>query len=152
MIPETSPSGFIEVAKAFIYQGSSLLLQLRDDKPDIDYPNHWGLFGGSVDPGETPLEAIKRELKEEIGWMPSELKFVLTWEESDPPCITYIYAAPLSIDINQLHLTEGQALGLFTLAEITQLLTVPHIQYDLPKVVEIVASAELSEAWIKLSK
>lgn len=28
------------------------LLQLRDEAPQIWYPGHWGLFGGSVEPGE----------------------------------------------------------------------------------------------------
>lgn len=42
------------------------LLQLRDDVPHIWYPNHWGLFGGSVEPGESEIEALRRELQEEL--------------------------------------------------------------------------------------
>lgn len=42
------------------------LMQLRDDKPGIFYPNHWGLFGGAVDRGEQPDEALRRELMEEL--------------------------------------------------------------------------------------
>ena len=29
------------------------LMQLRDQKPGIFYPGHWGLFGGGIDPGES---------------------------------------------------------------------------------------------------
>ena len=42
------------------------LLQLRDDLPQIWYPGYWGCFGGAVDPGEKPMEALRRELWEEL--------------------------------------------------------------------------------------
>src|ERR1700680_1541781 len=43
------------------------LLQLRDQKPGIFYPGHWGLFGGATEPGEPPEAAGAREIKEELG-------------------------------------------------------------------------------------
>jgi 8-oxo-dGTP pyrophosphatase MutT (NUDIX family) len=42
------------------------LMQLRDSNPDIFYPDHWGCFGGAVEPGEAPADALVRELKEEL--------------------------------------------------------------------------------------
>ena len=46
--------------------GERYLLQLRDDRPDIWYPGHWGCFGGALDAGEEPLDALRRELLEEL--------------------------------------------------------------------------------------
>jgi 8-oxo-dGTP pyrophosphatase MutT (NUDIX family) len=43
------------------------VMQLRDDRPGIFYPNRWGLFGGALEPGETSVQAAERELFEEIG-------------------------------------------------------------------------------------
>lgn len=43
-----------------------LLLQRRDDKPEIWYPGYWGCFGGGIDPDETPAEALVREVREEL--------------------------------------------------------------------------------------
>jgi len=36
----------------------------------------WGEFGGQIEKGETPKEAVKRELKEELGIKLVDLKFL----------------------------------------------------------------------------
>ena len=43
-----------------------VLLQLRDNKPNILYPNQWVLPGGGIEKNEAPKEAVKREIKEEL--------------------------------------------------------------------------------------
>jgi len=55
---------FREVVAVFLRaNNSSYLLQLRDDKPSVEFPGHWGLFGGTIENGESPCEAASRELK-----------------------------------------------------------------------------------------
>jgi len=54
------------VAGLLIREDGRYLMQLRDSKPEIFYPAHWGCFGGAVEPGESPAEALRRELREEI--------------------------------------------------------------------------------------
>ena len=56
-------------AKAFIKNKKldKYLFVLRDDKPNIPNPNCWALIGGGIEKGEEPIEALKREVKEEIG-------------------------------------------------------------------------------------
>ncbi|GAB2175253.1 NUDIX domain-containing protein [Dongia sp. agr-C8] len=44
-----------------------LLLQLRDDKPDIHYPGMITSFGGAAEPGESAIDCALRELEEETG-------------------------------------------------------------------------------------
>jgi 8-oxo-dGTP pyrophosphatase MutT (NUDIX family) len=56
-----------DAAVAIIYTTDGrYLLQHRDRKPTIFYPDHWGCFGGAIDKGESPLKALRRELKEEL--------------------------------------------------------------------------------------
>lgn len=49
-----------------VLEDGRYVMQLRDNIPNIFYPGHWGCFGGAVDPGERPLQALKRELIEEL--------------------------------------------------------------------------------------
>ncbi len=60
------------VAALIIDGDGRYLLQLRNDVPDIWFPDHWGLFGGALDGDETPEEALARELEEELGFISEE--------------------------------------------------------------------------------
>jgi 8-oxo-dGTP pyrophosphatase MutT (NUDIX family) len=53
-------------AAALLVCDGRYLMQLRDDKKGILLPGHWALFGGSLDPGEDPATAMRRELVEEL--------------------------------------------------------------------------------------
>jgi 8-oxo-dGTP pyrophosphatase MutT (NUDIX family) len=55
------------VAALITVGDGNYLLQLRDQKAGIYYPGYWGLFGGAVDPGESPEQTLRRELEEELG-------------------------------------------------------------------------------------
>lgn len=46
---------------------------MRDDPK---HPGAWGLPGGKMEPGETIIQAIQRECREELGTMPEYLKLV----------------------------------------------------------------------------
>lgn len=51
------------------------LMQIRDDIPDIRHPGALGLFGGAIEPGEEADEAVRRELAEEIAFVPGDLAY-----------------------------------------------------------------------------
>lgn len=109
---------YIHVAIAILYQQNKFLLQLRDDIPGIIYPGHWGLFGGHIELGETPDIAVKRELREEIGYSPPVLSKFDCYP--DPKVIRHVYHAPLTVELNALVLSEGWDMDLLTLEQIKQ--------------------------------
>lgn len=50
------------------------------------FPDAWDIVGGHVEPGETPLEALSREVFEETGWRLRRVRHCLgvtTWEGDD---------------------------------------------------------------------
>ena len=53
--------------KATLLVEKSILIILRDNKPDIPWPNTWELPGGGREGQETPLECLQREVWEELG-------------------------------------------------------------------------------------
>lgn len=54
------------VAALLLLDDGRYVMQLRDAIGHIFYPDHWGCFGGAIDPGEQPREALVRELREEL--------------------------------------------------------------------------------------
>lgn len=101
-----------EVAIAILYRQDHFLMQLRDNIPNIIYPGYWAFFGGHLDPGETPEEAVKRELLEEIGYTPPFISPFRCYSDSE--VIRHVFHAPLTVELNQLVLTEGWDMGLLT--------------------------------------
>lgn len=66
----------IQSAHAVLLLYDKYILQLRDNKPTIAAPSQWSLFGGMKKTGETPLEAISREIYEELAIQPLEFHYL----------------------------------------------------------------------------
>ncbi|MEH2425771.1 MAG: NUDIX hydrolase [Nostoc sp.] len=108
----------VHVAIAILYQKNKFLMQLRDNIPGILYPGYWGLFGGHIEPGETPEVAVKREILEEIGYnLPPFVEFGCYPNQR---VVRHVFHAPLLVELNQLVLNEGWDMGLLTAEDIHQ--------------------------------
>ena len=103
-------------ALAIIKYKNKFLLQLRDNKNHIRDPNMWGLFGGSLNRNEKPMNALKRELIEELNHnFMSIKKFTKIFYKKDKmEC--YIYF--INTNNKKFALKEGQEYNFFLLNDI----------------------------------
>ena len=106
----------VEVALAVLEQRGRWLIQLRDDIPGIVAPGCWGLFGGHLDPGEQPEQALRRELREEIAYEAAALE---PWYSSHQEGrVRHVFRGVLTRPLHELQLLEGQDMALVNLEEL----------------------------------
>ena len=84
-----------------------ILLQLRDAKPWIPYPDRYGTFGGQIEEGETALQAITREIKEELDYNLVDPEYMGNYPFHGYDIHMFRKADP-SIVIEDLVVREGQ--------------------------------------------
>lgn len=72
-----------ECVGAIIVRGKSILLGKRTAQREF-YANVWDVFGGHVEPGESPERTLRRELEEELGILPTAWRYLETLRDLDP--------------------------------------------------------------------
>jgi mutator protein MutT len=106
---------------------NKFLLLKRSDDPKIWMPNKWALVGGGIEKGESPEEAVKREIKEEIGLDID--KFIKTFSiQRHKDSIEHIFACRYDGDPTEITLNEENTnYGWYDIKEIDFLDIVPHL-------------------------
>ncbi len=77
----------------FLTRGDTILMLHRNHPPNQGL---WNGVGGHLEPGESPLTCVLREVREETGYTITEADFcgLLTWEGFEaPPGGLYIFSA-----------------------------------------------------------
>lgn len=91
---------------------NELLMLLRDDIPNIPFPDMWDIPGGKVEPGEIPEETVKREMIEEMGLKLENISFFKRYETSN--LIDNVFWQRIDLNPDKIDLKEGQQIAYFT--------------------------------------
>ncbi len=118
----------IKSVKAIITKKKKYLLQFRDNKKNIFFPNYWGLFGGRLNKDEKNSIGILREIKEELNL---EVKIRKEIMRIDYDMIGYkkkrklTYYECYTKDFSKLILFEGKRFKFLAFNELKRLKIIP---------------------------
>ena len=102
-----------------------ILLQHRT--PDaFSLPNYWAFFGGGIERGESPEQALEREALEELSYQVRNPRYLMaqTVRDSQDESIKYVFVE--QYQDQPLVLGEGQAMGWFSPDETYELKMIEH--------------------------
>lgn len=129
--PDLGPVRNEAVAILCVTPENHVLLQLRDDRPDVDQAGRWCFFGGGREPGETLEQTCMRELAEETGLTRDKTAFTPHSRVHAPPeksLVIYNFALTANISPSDIRVMEGCGFGLFTARQLRGLDFIPHLR------------------------
>ena len=123
------------VAGLILYndQNQVLLQHRSEDAPRS--PGYWGFFGGGIEEGETPEQALARELVEELEYRVSAPRLVLTQKfmHGEDENTKYIFIEKY-VPGTKFTQHEGQGMGWWGFEDMSNLLISDHDRIALSKI------------------
>ena len=112
-----------QAALIILYDSEKRFLLQHRTKDAERLPDYWAFFGGGIEKGESPEEAIRREAFEELNY---KLKFpqLAVEKNFELDCIPgymYVYIEEFNEVKSTLRLQEGQGWGWFKAEETDEL-------------------------------
>jgi 8-oxo-dGTP pyrophosphatase MutT (NUDIX family) len=108
------------VAALLVTRDGRYVLQQRDDKEGIFFPGFWGNFGGAIESGESPEQALARELREELGVSFESFthfcRLVMDFRYGNAgEVVRHFFTVPIDASqVDAIVIGEGRAFGVFS--------------------------------------
>ncbi|MBU1129993.1 NUDIX domain-containing protein [Patescibacteria group bacterium] len=111
------------IAIVIFHDNKNIILQKRG--PHSKVGEKYGFFGGKIKKGENSNQAIKRELTEELGFIPRELIFwtkhsfiIQEGKYNDLKIILHIFLSPITKKLQTAKVLEGNGMIKSTISQI----------------------------------
>jgi len=128
----------IDVAIIILYNEQKRILLQHRAETATRLPGHWAFFGGKIEAGETPEQAVKREAQEELEYVLEAPKEILMYHLPEKYGLGTMHVFMEKYNSSQkLVLKEGQAMAWKTLAETRELKIAEHDKQVLDAVKKI---------------
>ncbi|HEY7268292.1 MAG TPA: NUDIX domain-containing protein [Dehalococcoidia bacterium] len=114
----------VKVAMVILHREGRVLMQLRGGDPGVYAGGMWGIFGGRMEPSESPERTAVREIEEELG-IALDGTLALVVHRIDDGRERFIYAAPLTAPLETVKLAEGDGMALLSPQQIESYPVVP---------------------------
>ena len=111
-----------KVALIVFYDEENKIL-LQDRRKISKRGEEWGFFGGGIEDGETPEQAVVRETEEELGYKLVNFEYIGNYKNTiDGYTIDrHIFVSPLEDKLSKFTLYEGEQMQLFAINEAKKL-------------------------------
>jgi 8-oxo-dGTP pyrophosphatase MutT (NUDIX family) len=106
----------VKVCAIISNKAGGLLMQRRGEDPEI---NKWVIFGGGVENGETEEQALRREIKEELGYDLRGIRFFGRYRDNGIEQAIFVADDPVESD--GLKLNEGLGMEFFSVLDLQSL-------------------------------
>ena len=123
----------IEVVAAIIRKGNKIFATQRGYG---DFKDWWEFPGGKMEEGETPEQALVREIKEELSTEISVDKFLCTIEWDYPKFHLTMHCFMCSLLTEALHLNEHEAARWLSKEDIREVRWLPADEGLLPMIID----------------
>jgi len=128
-----------KVALIIFYDNKKRIL-IQDRKGISKFGEEWGYFGGQIEEGETPEEAVVRETKEELSFDIKDHKFIGIFKNKINDNLfveRYVFISPLKDKLSKFRQIEGRGMKLFSIDEAKKVKSVRGDDLVLKKLEEI---------------
>lgn len=115
-----------DVSVYILYTPAGQILLQHRSHDAVRLPNYWAFFGGGIEQGESPVEALVREVLEELSYQVENPYFLMAQKVRDQQDENTKYVFVEQYQNRPLQLGEGQAMGWFSPDETHALKMIGH--------------------------